>query len=280
MRPLQPSAASAEPASTASAEPASATPPEEVKPPAPRAPRAAALPRRKPAPERSPAGIVELSPAANDEFDDESLADLSAALHAVEESAFSMLFRKTKDEEGKTIEKFAHPDNCRSWRYFKTRGYSPKSALAKQVDAGALVRCGALEFLSRAAPSRVSHVSRLLAGAGPESVPAIVASAPSKLAQRSRSSATSKGWSLAEMMPDALAGKSELPGRVSIIEPASATSVMLNAEAWGDVNGDEVEDVLVSVMSTSDDGTWLEMRLLEVTRPSPTAPWNVLSISR
>jgi hypothetical protein len=146
------------------------------------------------------------------------------------------------------------------------------------VDSGALVRCGALEFLARATPSRVSYVRDALAGAGPRALPAIVASATSKPAQHARSVAAGKGMSLADFLPGARAGVSELLGRVLITEPASATSVMLNAEAWGDVDSNQVEDLLVSVLNSSDDGSYFDMRLLVVTRASPGAPLSVLAV--
>lgn len=255
---------------------AEAAPPQPEAEPAP----GPAPPRRKRTAEGSPNARAELLPGATEEFDPDALADLDEALSAVEENAFATLVRATRNELGERQEKSVKPDSCRAWRTLRTRGYAPKNALAKQVDAGALVRCGGLEFLARARPSRVSHVRDILAGAGPSTLPAIVATATSKLAQRSRSVAASKGWSIAELLPDARAGESDLPGRVAILEPASATSVILNAEAWGDVNSDETEDVLLSVMSTSDDGSYFEMRLLEVTRASAAAPWTVLTVSR
>src|SRR4029077_18597308 len=154
------------------------------------------------------------------------------ALSAIEESAFAPLVHKDKR---------ALPNNCRSWEALHKQGYAPKNSLAEQRDAGALVRCGAYEFLARAKPSRVSHVRKALDGAGPEILPAIVASATGKLALRARTNAVSKGLSLGEFLPEARTGKSELRGRVLIDEPKSATSVIVNAEAWGDVNSDAIE---------------------------------------
>jgi hypothetical protein len=80
-------------------------------------------------------------------------------------------------------------------------------------------------------------------------------------------------------LPDARAGRSDLRGRVLIDEPASATSVIVNAEAWGDVNSDEVEDLLLSVLNSSDDLSYFDLRLIEVTRTSPDAPLTVLAVS-
>jgi hypothetical protein len=59
-----------------------------------------------------------------------------------------------------------------------------------------------------------------------------------------------------DLVPDAHLGKSELPGRLRIFEPASRTSVTLNAEAWGDINGDGVEDLLISALNTADHGSY------------------------
>jgi hypothetical protein len=224
---------------------------------------------------------AELEPGASEEFDEDILLDIDEALAAVDENAFAMLFKKVQvvvDGELVRKEKFAHPDNCRRWRSLRTRGYAPKSALGKQIDAGALVRCGALEFLARARPSRVTHVRKLLVGAGPSALPAAVASATSPLAEQARDRAVARGASLAEFLPNARTTPSELPGRLSITEPSSESSVILNAEAWGDINADGVEDLVLSVLNTADDGTYYAMRLLQVTRLSPSSPLSVLAV--
>lgn len=211
-----------------------------------------------------------LAPGANDEFDAAALADVKQALSAVEESAFALLVNGDKR---------VLPNSCRSWRALRKRGFAPKTPLAEQRDGGALVRCGAFEFLARAKASRVSHVRKALEGAGPNSLPAIVASTTSKLALRARNIAVSKGLTLGEFLPDARMGRSELRGRVSFEEPASATSVIVNAEAWGDVNADEIEDLLLSVLNSSEDLGYFELRLIEVTRLSREAPLTVLAVS-
>jgi hypothetical protein len=216
---------------------------------------------------------VELLPRASQELAVAGLDEVKRALGAVDEDAFALLVHE---------EKVALPNNCVSWRSLRKRGYVPrktKTGLAEQVDSGALVRCGALEFLARAKPSRFSYVQSAIEGAGPQALPAIVASAPSKAEQRARSAAVGKALTLEEYLPDARAGQSELMRRVSIIEPSSATSVIIHAEAWGDINGDEVEDLLLSVLNSSDEETYFDMRLIEVTRLSPRAPLTVLAVS-
>jgi hypothetical protein len=211
-----------------------------------------------------------LAPGANDEFDASTLADVRLALSAVEENAFAPLVHGDKR---------VTPNNCRSWRALRARGFAPKSALGAQRDAGALARCGSLEFLVRAKPSRVSHVRNALDGAGPNTLPAIMASATSRLALQARNVAVSKGLALGQFLPDARTGTSELRGRVLIDEPASATSVIVNAEAWGDVNSDEIEDLLLSVLNSNEDVSYLDLRLITVTRSSPDAPLTVLAVS-
>lgn len=224
---------------------------------------------------------VELEPGVNEEFDEDTVLDVDDALSATDENAFATLIKKEQvwiNGELVKKEKTAHPDNCRRWRYFKNRGYAPKSANAKQIDAGALVRCGSLEFLARARPSRVSHVRNLLVGAGPGSFPAIIASASSPLALQARDRAVSRGSTFAEFLPNARIIPSELPGRLSFAEPASDSSVILNAEVWGDINADGIEDLALSVLNSADDGTSFVMRLLHVTRPSASAALKVLAV--
>jgi hypothetical protein len=234
----------------------------------------------RPAPEQSaqprageaepPAEPQTFTPGANDEFDPAAIADVKQALSAIDENAFAPLVHGDKR---------VLPNSCRAWRSFRSRGFVPKTALAEQLDGGALVRCGAYEFLARAKPSRVSHVRQALQRLGPNDLPAIVASTTSKLALRSRNAAVAKGLTLGAFLPDARTGKSELRGRVLIDEPASATSVIVNVEAWGDVNSDQVEDLLLSVLNSSDDLSYFDLRLIEVTRATPDAPLTVLAVS-
>jgi hypothetical protein len=224
---------------------------------------------------------AELEPGMNEEFDQDILLDLDDALSAVEENAFATLFKKEQvfvDGELVRKEKAAHPDNCRRWRSLRSRGYAPKTALAKQVDAGALVRCGCLEFLTRARTSRLTHVRNLLAGAGPSALPAIVASATSPIAQQARDRAVANGLTLADFIPSAHTVPSEVPGRLSITEPPSASNIIVNAEVWGDVNADGVEDIVLSVLNTADDGTSFDMRLIQMTRLSSSSPLTVLAV--
>lgn len=210
-----------------------------------------------------------LAPGANEEFDPGALADVEYALVADNENAFATLVHEKKR---------VLPRNCRDWKTFKKRGYTPKSPLGEHLDGGALVRCGSLEFYSRAAPSRISHVRDALVGAGPNTLPAIVASVTSKPALQARTAAAARGATLSELLPSAYTGSSELLGRVAIIEPSSETSALLNAEVWGDINRDGIEDLVISVLNSSDDGSYLDVRLIQVTRLSASAPLTVLAV--
>jgi hypothetical protein len=115
-------------------------------------------------------------------------------------------------------------------------------------------------------------------GAGPSALPAIVASATSPLVQQARERAVAKGETLADFIPSARTIPSEVPGRLSIAEPPSASSVILNAEVWGDINADGVEDLVLSVLNSADDGSSHDMRLVQVTRLSASSPLTVLAV--
>jgi hypothetical protein len=121
-------------------------------------------------------------------------------------------------------------------------------------------------------------VRNLLIGAGPSTLPALVASAPSPLALEARGRAVARGSTLADLLPGAHVVPSELPGRLSIAEPTSESTSILNAEVWGDINSDQVEDLVLSALNASDDGTFFELRLLQVTRASADAPLTVLAV--
>jgi hypothetical protein len=264
-------AGSAQPAPSRSREATGATSsvarPSDIAEPRPSRPRTTrVLQRRTLLPEPPQTTLL---PGANDEFDPGALADVEYALVADNENAFATLVHEKKR---------VLPRNCRDWKTFKKRGYSPKSPLGEHLDGGALVRCGSLEFYARATPSRISHVRDALVGAGPNTLPAIVASATSKPALQARTAAAARGATLSELLPSAYTGSSELLGRVAIIEPSSETSVLLNAEVWGDINRDGIEDLVISVLNSSDDGSYLDVRLIQVTRLAASAPLTVLSV--
>jgi hypothetical protein len=171
------------------------------------------------------------------------------------------------------------PTTCEEWSVLKKRGFSPENTLERQADSGALIRCGGLEFLTHAAPSRVSYMKDVLERVNTGILPAILATATSEEAVRARATAASQGMSLAQLTPDAKPGKAQLPGQLQIAEPASGTSITVNAQAWGDINADGVEDLLLSVLNTADSGSYFETRLLRVTRTAPHAPLSLIAES-
>jgi hypothetical protein len=212
-----------------------------------------------------------LQPEVGVEFEASLAANPRQSLEAVDSTGFARLVH-----DGES----ALPDTCTKWKALKLRGFLPSNALARQTDAGAVVRCGVLEFLLRASPSRISYVRTALDGAGPDTLPAIIGTATSQSALAARRTAEGQGMRLSQVEPDAHIGKSGLPGRVVILEPKSVTSITLNAEAWGDVNGDGIEDVLVSVLNAADNGSFFDMRVIVLTRLAPTSSLTVIGNTR
>jgi hypothetical protein len=84
------------------------------------------------------------------------------------------------------------------------------------------------------------------------------------------------GRSLAELIPDARLASSRRPRRLTIAEPSGESRFTLHAEAWGDINGDGVEDLLVSVFNSVEQGTYFELRLLRMTRVAPEGALTVI----
>jgi hypothetical protein len=197
-----------------------------------------------------------------------ALADIQQAWRAVDESGFGRLALN---------EERILPTTCQDWSVLKKRGFSPENTLERQADSGALIRCGSLDFLARAVPARVSYVQNLLEAAQPRLLPAILATAPSEDAALARAAAADKGVSLAQLVPDAKLVKSPLRGQMRVEEPTSETSITLNKEAWGDINADGTEDLLISVLNAANKGSYFEARLMALTRATPEAPVTVLA---
>jgi len=200
-----------------------------------------------------------LPPGASPELDPGALRDVEAALTAVGDTDFGLLERGDREITPKT---------CREWRGLREAGFYPPNTYEMHVDARAQVRCGTLEFLGRASPSRSSYVKGAIENAQPGALPAILATALSGEDESARHAAVENGKSLEDLIPDARLAPSARPRRITIAEP-SGSRVTLHVEAWGDISGDGFEDLLVSVLNSVDQGTYFEMRLLRMTRVAP-----------
>lgn len=159
----------------------------------------------------------------------------------------------------------ARPTTCVRWTELHKKGYEPVNTPEEQTDNGAKLRCLSLKLLQRARGARTSHIRSLVWDSSMVRVlPASVATALNQDSVRARDEATAAGKSLSELAPSVRANPSSDESTLEINE--GETLITLHAEAWGDFNGDGVDDVAVSVVNGAVQGTYAVVRLLVLTR--------------
>jgi hypothetical protein len=161
----------------------------------------------------------------------------------------------------------ARPTNCTQWAELHSKRYEPVNTPEEQADNGAKLRCLTLALLQRAHAARTSHIRSLAWDSSMLRVlPATVATALNQDSVRAREKATGAGKSLSEFATNARAKPSAEERTLEINE--GDTLIVLHAEAWGDFNGDGLDDVAISVVNGAVRGTYAAVRLLVLTRLS------------
>jgi hypothetical protein len=159
------------------------------------------------------------------------------------------------------------PSDCVEWTRLHVDGYEPTSTVEAQADNGATLRCMTLLLLQRAQPAKVSFVRDLAWDQSLLQVlPAAVATAFNEKREQEVSEATSKGQSLAQFDRKAKVNPSPEEHTAEIIEGDGQKMIVVHAEAWGDFNGDGVDDVALSVVNGATKGTYSYVRLLTLSR--------------
>jgi hypothetical protein len=161
----------------------------------------------------------------------------------------------------------ARPTNCTQWAELHSKRYEPVNTPEEQADNGAKVRCLTLALMQRAQAARTSHIRSLAwDGSMLRVLPASVATVLNRDSVRARDEATAAGKSLSEFVHSARAKPSSEKETLEINE--GDTLIVVHAEAWGDFNGDGVDDVALSVVNGTVQGTYASVRLLVLTRTS------------
>jgi hypothetical protein len=151
----------------------------------------------------------------------------------------------------------------------------PSTALEVQPNIAAKVRCGALELLQHAKPASRSYVHDLKLTPKIVSVlPADVASSPE--AQTALASSIAARRSLEAHDPHLKAKPGPTPNSLEITEGDRQSYVVIEPLAWGDFDGDSVEDMLVSVTNGASEVSVLAGRIMVLTRDEANAVLRVV----
>jgi hypothetical protein len=190
-----------------------------------------------------------------------SLSEIDGLLDRPDPEGFGEL-----EHEGQT----RTPRTCRERSALVSQGYAPSNALEAQPDDHAMIRCGTLLLLKRARPSASSFVRDVRFDASALSVlPAALATALSGEETARVDEATRHGRSLGAYDARARAVKPSVGSELKIREGGGQSVLVVQPRAWGDVDGDGIEDVVVSVINAMTQGTYAGARLVVLTRPRP-----------
>lgn len=162
------------------------------------------------------------------------------------------------------------PANCAQWTALRGRGFEPTTTLEAQGNNFAIIRCGALVLLKRARPSSVSYVREIPADRRLLAIlPAAVASGLDAAREQARNQAGLAGRNLREFDAEAtLTRAGRRKDGFEIAESGAGGLTLLNFEIWGDLNGDGIEDLALSVVNTDPENGDAEARLILVSRSS------------
>ncbi|MGB8932798.1 MAG: hypothetical protein WCC48_16255 [Anaeromyxobacteraceae bacterium] len=154
---------------------------------------------------------------------------------------------------------------CEEFLSLVRQGFEPQNSLGIDDAGRYLVRCGGLELLSQARPSRASRVSDAPFGDRPLAAlpPCVGGRHASQEAAGDAARATGERTSWADFDPRARVSEA---GAATLLFGNDVFETRLSTLAWGDLDGDGLEDVLVSSATHSKEGSWRNHEFYVLTR--------------
>jgi hypothetical protein len=168
------------------------------------------------------------------------------------------------------------PATCAGFLRLLARGFEPATTLDIDAAGTLLARCAGLDLLSRMRPSRESHVAEPVFGPAPLAVlpPCLGGMHASREAHDAARRASAERVSWARFDPAALAA-TETPAAVAILDGDAETGI--EALAWGDLDGDGREDVIVTSRVHARHGTWTRTGVYVLSRRAGAPLYRVVA---
>jgi hypothetical protein len=195
----------------------------------------------------SPALASEYPVRWTSEVELKDLKEIDALLNKPAIADFGKDDSLTMELGGNQIE--ASNISCNEYFYLKYQGYEPLSNADQGAEGSSLkIPCHTLQYLKKAQPSKISYLHDFKLSADPlKNLPLTLGHHLSS--NEEVASARAKGLSWKEFEPNAEV-EVKNPNNISIVIQDSEgefAGTDISLLAWGDFNGDGIEDILLSV---------------------------------
>ena len=169
------------------------------------------------------------------------------------------------------------PKNCSEWAELKAKDFEPSSGVEEAPDSGAKLRCLTLKLLESGKAAASSHVRDLSWDRKMLAIlPVEVATTLQGDDDRAVAAARAAGKSFGQFDRKARVKPSTDKEMLEVVEGSRQTMILMYPMAWGDFDGDGVDDVAVAVTNGATHGTLAYTRLLTLTRIRPTETLTVI----
>ncbi len=159
--------------------------------------------------------------------------------------------------------------SCNEYFYLKYQGYEPSCNAAQEVEGSSFkIPCNTLQYLKKAQPSKVSFLQGFKLTDNPlKNLPLTLGLYLSSDEAKEVSIAREKRLTWKEFAPTAKV-EVEDPNNISIDiqdSDGEVSGTYISLLAWGDFNGDGVEDILLSVTHTTG-GSYHDFAIAAITK--------------
>ena len=186
-----------------------------------------------------------------------SLADIDARLTAHYDYFGTLAHAGTR----------AIPTTCKEWLELHAQGYAAAGSSEARADDAAIARCVTLEWLRSARAAQRGWVRDIHWGELPLSqLPAALATTESPEREHAVLAASAAQRSLQDLDGSARIRRSPIANSCEITERDNQSNILLRVEAWGDFNGDGLDDVVATIINSRTQGDYQRTRLLALTR--------------
>jgi hypothetical protein len=163
------------------------------------------------------------------------------------------------------------------WAELHSKNFRPTSGVEETPDSGARLRCETLKLIETAKAAEQSYVRDLSWDRDMLSIlPLEIATSVHDDDTRAIDAARAAGKSFKDFDPKARAKARTNKETLEIVQGDKQMMILMYPMAWGDFNGDGIDDMAMTTVNGAVHGTLSYSRLLTVTRNGVGEPLRVI----